>query len=233
MTGKQIQILVVDDEPVVGKLLRANLNSTGFKTLMAVNGTEAISVTERELPDLIVLDIMMPEMDGIEVCRRLREWSQIPIIMLSACSDLVDKVRCLKLGADDYLTKPFAKEELLARVNAVLRRTGATQATPYQASFTCENLEVNFAERRVTLAGRDVKLTPTGYNLLKELVLNADKVLTHNTLLGRIWGPEYGQEKEYLRVFINRLRKELEADPNNPRYITTVPGVGYQFKTRP
>ena len=233
MTEKQATILIVDDEQVIIKLLRANLTSSGFKTLVAMNGAEALSVIERELPDLIVLDITMPQMDGIEVCQRLREWSEIPIIMLSARTELMDKLRCLELGADDYVTKPFAKEELLARVNAVLRRAKAARTTPYQPSFTCGDLEVNFAERRVKVAGRDIKLTPTEYNLLKELALNADKVLTHSMLLGRVWGAEYGEEKEYLRVFVNRLRKELEVDPQNPSYIVTVSGVGYRFNTKP
>jgi two-component system KDP operon response regulator KdpE len=233
VTAKKATVLIVDDEPVVVRLLRANLTYSGYKTLTAMNGAEALSVVERELPDLIILDITMPKVNGIEVCQRLREWSQIPIIMLSARSDLMDKVKCLDFGADDYVTKPFAKEELLARVSAVLRRAKAVQVKPYQPLFSCGEIQVNFAERRVVATEREVKLTPTEYNLLKELVLNADKVLTHSMLLGRVWGPEYGGEKEYLRVFINRLRKELEPDPMNPRYIITVSGVGYEFKTRP
>ncbi|MBN1862170.1 MAG: response regulator transcription factor [Dehalococcoidales bacterium] len=231
--AKKATILIVDDEQVVIRLLRANLTSSGYNILVAMNGAEALTVVEKELPDLIILDITMPKLDGIKVCQRLREWSQIPIIMLSARSDLIDKVKCLELGADDYVTKPFAKEELLARVSAVLRRTESVQVKPYKPSFSCGEIELNFAERRVTVSGRDVRLTPTEYNLLKELVLNADKVLTHSMLLGRVWGPEYGGEKEYLRVFINRLRKELEPDSVKPKYIVTVPGVGYHFKTRP
>ena len=224
------KILVVDDELAIIKFLRANLEANGYETLAASDGAEALQKVERELPDLIILDIMMPEIDGFEVCRRIREWSQIPIIMLSARADLMDKVKCLDLGADDYLCKPFGKEELIARVKAVLRRTEAASTIPTPPSFTCDDLEINFAERRITLAGSEVRLTPTEYNLLRELALNTNKVLTHNMLLGKVWGPEYGEEKEYLRVFVNRLRKKLEANPENPKYIITVPGVGYQFR---
>ena len=225
------RILVVDDEISIIKFLRANLENKGYKVLAAMNGAEALHTIETELPHLIILDIMMPKMDGFEFCQQLREWSQIPIIMLSARADERDKVKCLDLGADDYMTKPFGASELISRVRAVLRRTEAKTAVPAQPSFTSDDLEINFAERRVTTAGREIKLTPTEYNLLQELVLNANKVLTHNMLLGRVWGPEYGEEREYLRVFIGRLRRLLEPDPENPKHILTIPGVGYQFKT--
>jgi len=225
------RILIVDDELAIIKFLRANFEANGYEALAASDGAEALQKVEMELPDLIILDIMMPKMDGFEVCRRIREWSQTPIIMLSARGDIADKVKCLELGADDYLSKPFGKDELIARVRAVLRRTEAGGTIPTQTSFSSGNLTVNFAERRVTVAGHEVKLTPTEYNLLREMVLNANKVLTHNMLLGKVWGPEYGEEKEYLRVFVNRLRQKLEANAENPKYIITVPGVGYQFKT--
>jgi len=224
------RILVVDDELSIIKFLRANLEAKGYEVLVAVNGAEALQIFEMELPDLVILDIMMPEVNGFEVCRRLREWSQIPIIMLSAKGDESDKVKCLELGADDYLTKPFGVEELIARVRAVLRRTEAATTIPTQPSFTSGDIKINFVERRVTVAEREVKLTPTEYNLLQELVLNANKVLTHGMLLGKVWGPEYGEEREYLRVFIGRLRRQLEPKPENPKYIISIPGVGYQFK---
>ena len=227
---KKTRILVVDDDLVNVKLLRANLEVRGYEVLAAMDGTEALETVEREQPDLIILDIMMPKMDGIEVCRRLREWSQVPIIMLSGRGDIADKVECLNLGADDYLAKPFGVEELIARVRAVLRRTEAVGAVPAQPSFTCNNIEINFSQRRITVAGREVRLTPTEYNLLQELVVNAGKVLTHAHLLNKVWGLEYGEEREYLRVFVGRLRKELEPDPENPKYIITIPGVGYQFE---
>jgi two-component system KDP operon response regulator KdpE len=183
-----------------------------------------------ELPDLVILDIVMPKMDGFEVCRRLREWTQVPIIMLSAKGDESDKVKCLDLGADDYITKPFGKDELIARVRAVLRRAEAAATTSTKPSFACGDVRVNFASRQVTVAGNEVKLTPTEYTLLQELVLNASKVLTHTHLLNKVWGPEYRDEREYLHVFVRRLRSKLETDPTKPRYILTVPGVGYQFK---
>jgi len=228
---RKIRILVADDELTIIKFLRATLEARGYEVLAAINGVEALQKLGMELPDLVILDIMMPEMDGFEVCRRLREWSQIPVIMLSARSDEKDKVKCLSIGADDYLTKPFGIEELVARVNAVLRRVKIASTASTQPAFESGDLKVNFVERQVTVNNRNVKLTPTEYNLLVELVLNANKVLTHSMLLGKVWGPEYGQEKEYLRVFVRRLRKIIEADPDNPRRIITVPAVGYKFQT--
>ena len=227
------RILIVDDEQAIIKFLRANLQAEGYEVLTAIDGAEALETVEKELPDLIILDIMMPKMDGVEVCRRLREWSQIPIIMLSARGDVTDKIECLDLGADEYVSKPFAVEELIARVKAVLRRTQTVGAIPTQPSFTTGGLKINFASRQVTVAGNEVKLTPTEYSLLQELVLNVGKVLTHIHLLNKVWGLEYREEKEYLHVFIRRLRAKLEPDPRNPCYIITVPGVGYQFQETP
>jgi len=226
------RILIVDDEISIIKFLRANLLDKGYEVLASMNGVEALETFEKELPDLVVLDIMMPKMDGFEVCRRIREWSQVPIIMLSAIGSEEDKVKCLDLGADDYITKPFGKDELVARIKAVMRRTESAAAVPTQTSFSSGDLQINFTQRRVTTAGKEVKLTPTEYNLLQELVLNAGKVLTHTHLLNKVWGPEYRDEREYLHVFIPRLRSKLEADPANPKYITTVSGVGYQFKDK-
>jgi len=227
---RKIRILIVDDELSIIKFLRATLKAENYEVLTAMDGAEALQNIEMELPDLVILDIMMPKIDGFEVCRRLREWSQIPIIMLSARGDEGDKVKCLELGADDYITKPFGASELVARVRAVLRRTKAARVIPTQPSFTSGDIKINFVERRVTVAEREVKLTPTEYNLLQELVLNVNKVLTHSMLLGKVWGPEYGGEREYLRVFIGRLRRQLEPKPENPKYIISIPGVGYQFK---
>ncbi len=224
------RILIIDDDPAIRKLVRANLEARDYRTLTATDGAEALQIVERELPDLIILSTTIPTVDGFEVCRRLREWSQIPVIMLSALGDEAEKVKYLDLGADDYLTKPFGAEELVARVRAVLRRTEAARVVPAQPPLISGDLQINFGERRVTVAGKEVKLTPTEYNLLQELVLNVNKVLTHRMLLGKVWGLEYGQEREYLRVFIRRLRKQLEPDPENPRYIITVRGVGYRFE---
>ena len=227
---KKTRILAVDDELVNVKLLRASLEARGYEVLAAMDGAEAIRIVEMEIPDLIILDILMPKMDGFEVCQRIREWSKIPIIMLSVLGRESDKVKCLELGADDYITKPFGIEELVARVKAVLRHAQAVGAMPTQPSFTAGNIHINFAKRQVTVAGNEVKLTPTEYALLQELVLNAGKVLTHAHLLNKVWGPEYREEKEYLHVFVRRLRAKLEPDPKNPRYITAVSGVGYQFE---
>jgi len=172
----------------------------------------------------------MPEIDGIETCRRIREWSQVPIIMLSAKQDVGEKVKCFNTGADDYVTKPFGVAELQARMDAVLRRSGIGRSVPMVPNFSSGDMRINFARREVRIGERKVKLTPTEYNLLVELALNNGKVLTHNHLLNKIWGSEYRDEKEYLRVFVGRIRKELNNGKNGSReYIATVPGVGYQL----
>src|SRR3990172_2801190 len=168
------RILVVDDEPSIIRFLKSNLETQSYKVLTAINGAEALQTFELELPDLVILDIMMPVMDGFEVCRRLREWSQVPIIMLSAKADEADKVKCLNLGADDYLTKPFGIEELMARIAAVMRRTRTSAASPAQPAFTCDSIAINFVNRQVTVGGKERKLTPTEYRLLQELVLNTN-----------------------------------------------------------
>jgi len=227
---KKKRILVIDDEIAIIKYVSTCLRREGYEVVTATDGPEGLLLAEQEGPMLVILDIKMPEMDGFEVCRRLREWTWVPIIMLSAVGDESDKVKCLNLGADDYVTKPFGIEELLARVKAVLRRTEATTAHPVQPPFTSGDFKISFAERQVTVRNREVKLTPTEYNLLQELVLNAGKVLTHVHLLNKVWGPEYREETQYLHVFVRRLRAKLEHDPTNPRHIATVAGVGYQFK---
>jgi len=223
------RILIVDDDIGVLKFVRANLESTDCETFVAMDGKEALQLVERELPDLIVLDIMMPKMNGFEVCRRIRQWSQVPIIMLSARHDIGEKVKCLNSGADDYVTKPFGVNELKARVQAVLRRAKSVGTMPVVPTFNSGDLDINFVQRKVTVAGREVKLTPTEYNLLVELALGMGKVLTHTYLLNRVWGPEYRGEREYLRVFIGRLRKELKNGSDKQEYIITIPGVGYQL----
>ncbi len=222
-------VLIVDDELAIIKFVRANLQAEDYEALTALDGAEALETVETELPDLVILDIMLPKIDGFEVCRRLREWSQMPIIMLSARGNDEDKVKCLDLGADDYITKPFSAHELMARVRAVLRRAQAVGAVPAQPSFIGGDLEINFAARRVIFAGNEVKLTPTEYSLLQELVLNAGKVLTHIHLLNKVWGPEYREERDYLHTYVRRLRRKLEPNPAEPCHLLTVPGVGYQF----
>ncbi|MEE8353620.1 MAG: response regulator transcription factor [Dehalococcoidales bacterium] len=227
---RKSRILVVDDDLGVVKSVRANLQSRDCEMLTAMDGEAALEVIGQELPDLIILDITMPKLNGFEVCRQIREWSQVPIIMLSARHDVDEKVKCLNLGADDYITKPFGVNELAARVKAVLRRTRDGDGKPTPPSFSSGDLAINFVERRVTIADQEIKLTPTEYNLLQELTIGAGKVFSHSTLLGRVWGPEYASEREYLHVFIGRLRKEIESDPTHPKYIVTVPGVGYKFQ---
>ena len=229
---RRTRILIVDDEPAIRKLLRANLEKNGFEAMSADDGAEALKLVEREAPDLVVLDIIMPRMDGFETCRRLREWSTIPIIMLSAKDEEQDKVKCLEIGADDYITKPFGSGELVARINAVLRLTRARETAVTEPNFMCGDVKINFVQRKVTVRRKIVKLTPTEYNLLRELALNAEKVLTYNQLLNRVWGAEYAQEREYLHVFTSRLRAKIEDDRNNPEYIITIPGVGYKFQLK-
>jgi two-component system KDP operon response regulator KdpE len=187
---------------------------------------------DKDPPDLVLLDMMLPKVDGFEVCRRLRQWSQVPIIGVSARGDTADKVKCLDLGADDYITKPFGIDELIARVKAVLRRNKIDDSTPTRPYFKCGNLKVNFVTRRVTLAGKEVKLTPTEYKLLRELTLNAEQTLGYRYLLDSIWGPEYKTEKEYLHVYIGRLRAKIEPDLGDTAQIVCVQGVGYRFQSQ-
>ena len=199
------RVLLVDDDPVILKFVGANLKARNFDVTTAEDGESALKAMEKTLPDLVILDIIMPGMDGVEVCRRIREWSRVPVIMLTAKNELNDKVTLLNLGADDYITKPFGIEELLARVRAVLRhKSGAN--IPDTATFVSDDLQINFAERLVTVDGRAVNLSPTEYDLLRELAQNVGTVLTHQMLLSRVWGAEYGNETEYLRVYVGRLR---------------------------
>jgi two-component system KDP operon response regulator KdpE len=229
MTTKAKRILLAEDEEVLRDFIRRNLRARGFEILEASNGLEAVAVWERENPHLLILDIMMPRMDGLEVCRRVRERSTVPIIVLTALDAESDKVTALDLGADDYLTKPFGVEELLARVRAVFRRSQWEVQPPIDEIKQFGDLSIDLTGHIVQLRGTDVRLSPTEFAVLKQLVLNAGKVLTHRMLLQSIWGPEYGGEAEYLRVYINRLRQKLESDHANPRYLLTEPGVGYRF----
>ena len=174
------KILVVDDDPAILRLLSTNLKARGYKVITATDGEEALETVQKDFIDLIILDIMMPKVDGVQVCRRIREWSDIPIIILSARGDEKDKVKCLELGADDYLTKPFGIAELMARVKTAFRHRGDAAAAPTLTTFTCDGLEINFAKRRVTVKGKEIILTPTEYSLLLQLATNSDKVLTHS-----------------------------------------------------
>jgi two-component system KDP operon response regulator KdpE len=224
----------VDDEPETIKYVSANLRARGYDVLTAEDedGQTALEAFRESVVDLVILDIMMPGPDGFEVCRTIRRQSDVPIIMLSARGRERDIVRALDLGADDYLTKPFGVEEMLARVRAALRRFPRTGVTP-RPPLVMEDLEIDFAARRIMVRGREVQLTPTEYNLLVHLAINAGRVLTHRDLLQAVWGPEYGDETEYLWTYIRRLRRKIEPDPGNPRYILTQPGVGYCFVAPP
>ncbi|HLB27672.1 MAG TPA: response regulator transcription factor [Dehalococcoidales bacterium] len=225
----KIRILIVDDEVSILKLLRVSLEDAGYEVVSAIDGVDAIDKMEGALPHLVILDVTMPRMDGFEVCRRVREWSNVPIIILPARSDKADILKAFNLGADDYVLKPFSVDELNARVKAVLRRNGTGDETAVPPVFTSGNLSIDFAGRQVSVAGNRVDLTPTEFSLLKELTLNSGKVLTYAYLLGKVWGPEYKDEREYLHVFIARLRAKLEGAPSEPKRIVTVSGVGYQF----
>ncbi len=229
MTTRAKRILLAEDEAALRDFVSRNLRARGFEVYEASNGLEALATWERENPHLLILDIMMPRMDGLEVCRRVREQSAVPIIVLTALDAESDKVSALDLGADDYLTKPFGVEELLARVRAVLRRTQWEGMLPASGIKQFGDLAIDLAGHVVRLRGTEVRLSPTEFAVLKQLVANAGKVLTHRMLLQSIWGPEYGGEAEYLRVYINRLRQKLESDPASPRYLLTEPGVGYRF----
>lgn len=224
---KKPRVLIVDDEPETLKYVGANLKARGYDVVTAADGNEALQRSEEDLFDLILLDITMPGPDGFAVCQAIRQRSTVPIIMLSARGQEKDKVKALDLGADDYITKPFGIEELLARVRSSLRRS--QQETMQSGPLVIGDLTINFDERRVTRGGQEVKLTPTEYALLVQLVRSSGKVLSHTVLLQRVWGPEYGEESDYLWAYVRRLRRKLEADPEHPRYILTEPGVGYRF----
>jgi len=210
------------------RFLRSNLEIGGYQVILAVDGEEALEKAESELPDLVILDTMLPRVDGVEVCRRIREWSRVPLIMLSANGDEVNKVNCLDLGADDYITKPFGMGEMLARLRVALRHATPEIVTS-PSTFISGDLKVNFNRWRVTIDSKEIELTPIEFSLLEQLVLNAGKVLTHTMLLQRVWGAEYNGEMHYVHVFIARLRKKLEHNPKKPKYILTKPGVGYYF----
>ena len=221
------RILVIDDEPQIRRSLQVNLESKGYAVATAADAEQALQAIANRAPDVIVLDLLMPGMDGIALTRRIREHSAVPIIVLSAIGDERKKVEALELGADDYVTKPFSTEELLARIRSVLRRVAGAQCS--QPVWSYGELSVNFDRREVRLNGEAVKLTPTEYDLLKYMIEHAGKVLTHRMLLTAVWGPAYSDQAQYLRVFIGQLRKKLEKDPARPRYILTDPGVGYRF----
>ncbi len=222
-------VLVVDDEPQMQRLLQTALEGRGYKVTTAADGRTALDLAATLQPDIVVLDLSLPVMDGIEVCRRIRAWSRVPILVLSARYEDRDKVEALDLGADDYLTKPFSMEELLARLRVALRHAIATISETPVREFG--DLAVDLNRRQVTRAGAELHLTPTEYDLLRLLVTNADRVLTQRHILREVWGPAYQNDLATLRVFIGQLRHKLEPEPGHPRFIVTEPGVGYRFRS--
>ena len=222
------RVLVVDDEPAIRRYLRTALGAHAYTVFEAVNGQEGLAGATLHRPDLVILDLGLPDLDGVEVTRQLREWSQVPIIILSVRGQEADKIAALDAGADDYLTKPFGSGELLARMRVAMRRTPGAAAEPV---FMQGELSVDLARRLVKVGEREVTLTPTEYDLLRLLVTYAGKVLTHQQLLRQVWGVGYEQEQHLLRVNISNLRRKLEPEVTRPRYIQTEAGVGYRLRT--
>jgi two-component system KDP operon response regulator KdpE len=226
------RILIVDDEPKMVRLLREALTATGFEVLSASNGENAVAMTALEQPDLVVLDIMLSGgMDGYEVCRRLREFSDVPVLMLTAKVRDTDRLRGFDCGTDDYITKPFNTKELIARVRAVLKRTKATEQFPQEVELDCGDMRIDLAQRRVFVRGEEIHLTPTEYALLYELARHPNQVMLHEQLLAAVWGDEFRKDEEYLRAYIYTLRKKIEIDPSDPQIIVRSPGVGYMLVT--
>ena len=226
--SQQPHVLVIDDEPQILRAVRTILTAKHFRVSVAARGEEGLTLAAAEQPDLIVLDLSLPDLDGFEVCRRLREWTQVPIIVLSVRDSERDKVAALDIGADDYLTKPFGVEELLARIRVALRHSAQSKASG-QPVVRSGPLEIDLAQYRVTRSGVEVRLTATEFKLLAHLAAHAGRVLTHRAILTAVWGPEYAEHVEYLRVYMRQLRKKLEADPEHPEILTTEPGIGYRF----
>jgi two-component system KDP operon response regulator KdpE len=221
-------ILVVDDEPQLRRVMRTTLTDLGYTVIDAKTGEDALEMLRHDQPDLILLDLNMPGIGGLETCRAIRETSETPIIILSVRNTEREKVQALDAGADDYVSKPFGIQELLARIRAALRRSPAAGENELNV-FRTEDLEIDFTARRVVVAGKSARLTPKEFDLLRMLVANPNKAIPHRKLLQTVWGPDYGDEVEYLRFFVNQLRKKIEPVPSKPRYLITEPWVGYRF----
>jgi two-component system, OmpR family, KDP operon response regulator KdpE len=224
------RILIVDDDPQIRRVLRTTLIAQGYTLTDARNGEEALERVRDERPDLVILDMNMPGIGGIEACRLIRSGSEVAIVMLTVRDAESDKVEALDAGADDYITKPFSSPELLARIRAALRRL--PQSSNGLQVTRAGDMEINFTTRRVTLGSREVRLTPKEFDLLQYMVAHPNVPIPHTRLLQSVWGPDYGDEVEYLRVFINQLRKKIEKNPSSPRYLITEPWIGYRFQLR-
>lgn len=222
-------VVVIEDERPIRRFLRVMLEGHGYRLFEAATGAEGLVEAASRQPDVVILDLGLPDMEGLEVIRRLREWTAVPIIVLSARGQERDKVAALDAGADDYIAKPFGAGELLARIRVALRHAAGASREGGDATFTVEGLEVDLARRHVRRDGQEIHLTPTEYRLLAALVRQAGKVLTHRQLLTEVWGPSHAEESHYLRVYMAQLRRKLEADPAQPRYLLTEPGVGYRL----
>ena len=223
-------VLVVDDEKSLRDFVRRNLDVRGYKVLTASNGLEALAVFQNENIHLVIMDMMMPHMDGLEATRRIRQESRVPIIILTAMGEEADKVRAFDLGADDYLTKPFGVGELLGRIKAVLRRADWSEPASSEERIARGDIEVEMEQHKVTVRGEVLDLTPTEFNLLVYFMKNSGKTLHHRAILQHVWGMEYGDEAEYLRVYVGKLRQKIEADPLKPKYLHTEHGIGYRFE---
>jgi two-component system, OmpR family, KDP operon response regulator KdpE len=224
-------VVIVDDEPEIRRFLRATLTSNGFRVSETANAAQGMETIAAQRPDLVVLDLGLPDRDGVDLLRELREWSRVPVVVLSVRDREHDKVAALDAGADDYLTKPFGVGELLARVRVALRHAAQAGRGQVEPVFSVGDLRVDLVRRQVAVGATEVHMTPLEYKLLALLVKHAGKVVTHRQLLRDVWGPEYGDENHYLRVYMAQLRHKLEADPARPRYLRTEPGVGYRLMT--
>jgi two-component system, OmpR family, KDP operon response regulator KdpE len=229
MSSPAPTILVIEDDPPIQKFLRLTLTSQGYQIVESVTGKDGLLQAASRQPDLVILDLGLPDIDGIEVVKQLREWSAVPVIVVSARGKEQDKIVALDAGADDYLTKPFSVGELMARVRVSLRHASAVRADTGDPVFTVGELRVDLLHRRVTVGEREVHLTPNEFKLLTALVKHAGMVLTHRQLLKEVWGPGSGNETHYLRVYMNQLRQKLEPDPARPKYLLTEPGIGYRL----
>ncbi|MGC2063149.1 MAG: response regulator [Thermodesulfovibrionales bacterium] len=231
MTDEKATVLLIEDESQMRRFLRITVQGHGYKFMEALSGQEGLSEVATRNPDIVLLDLGLPDMDGLEVTRRIREWSRVPIIVLSARDQEDDKIRALDAGADDYLTKPFGAGELMARIRVALRHLTMQNAGGEEPVFTLANLRVDFSTRQVFRDGKDVHVTPIEYKLLAVLIRYAGKVITHSQLMKEVWGPGYADQTHYLRIYMAQLRHKLEVDPARPRFFINEPGIGYRLRT--